>query len=155
GMEMMGYETSPDYFVTGGDLAWGFGQTKLGDAFVTPGERERFTTSAARPDLRFHYRFIAVDQAVRAADLLPQRSQAFAAVLCTATGWMLSTVGPLNNPVEGERSERNIAAERAQELYHRYVKEGPRVPWATHFGRNCPEPDFEGAARLKRTLMIR
>jgi hypothetical protein len=85
--------------------------------------------------LRFHYRYIAVDEASAAADLLPPRSQAFAAVLCRATGWMLQT--------PGENA-------RALSLYHRYLKQGPHVPWATHFGRNCPEPDFAGATALHR-----
>lgn len=43
----------------------------------------------------------------------------------------------------------------ARKLYRRYVKEGPHVAWAQHFGRGCPEPDFESAARLLRTLAIR
>jgi hypothetical protein len=89
--------------------------------------------------LRYHYRYLAVDQLVHAADLLPPRSQAFAAVLCTATGWMLSTPG---------------AAERADNLYKRYVMEGPLVAWAVHFGRRCPEPDFAAAEHFTRTWYL-
>ncbi len=40
-------------------------------------------------------------------------------------------------------------------LYHRYLKEGAYVPWARRFGKDCPEPDFESAARLPRILFIR
>jgi hypothetical protein len=33
-------------------------------------------------------------------------------------------------------------------LYRIYVARGAAMPWAGHFGRDCPEPDFNGAARL-------
>lgn len=132
GMEMMGTEVAPDYFSTGGSFDFGFGQPKLEGAFITDGEHKRFETSAATPDERFHYRYLAVDEASRAADLLPPRSQAFASVLCTATGWMLGTQG---------------ADEQVHNLYARYVQEGPYVPWAANFGHDCPEPNFDDAAR--------
>src|SRR5207248_1573496 len=95
-------------------------------------ERARFEKTMPVPDKRFHYRYVAVDQALRAAEALPPRSEAFAAVLCHATAWMFSS--------------RNDAA--AQALYRLYVANGPMVPWAKTFGRDCPEPDFDAAARL-------
>src|SRR5262249_30318658 len=110
---------------------FGFGQQKLEGAFITDGERKRFEASAAIPDRRFHYRYVAVDEVSRAADLLPPRSQAFAAVLCAATRWMLGTPG---------------AEEQVHNLYARYVQEGPYVPWAANFGRGCPSPNFDDAA---------
>jgi len=61
-------------------------------------------------------------------------------VLCQATGWMMSTAG---------------AQERVHDLYRRYVKQGPYVPWAAHFGRNCPEPDFAAAVHLARIQPFR
>lgn len=133
GMEMMGTEAAPDFFAIGGSLDSGIGHTPSEGPFVTEGELHRFGASAANPDLRFHYRYRAVEHNLRAADLLPPRSQAFAAVLCQASGWML------------DRDDQ-----RARELYHRYVQSGPAVPWATHFGRNCPEPDFKAAARMAK-----
>ena len=139
GMEMMGYEAAPDYFATRGAFDWGFGQTSPGVSFVTDGERTRFAASGPIPDKRFHYRYIAVNQARHAADLLPPRSQAFAAVLCHATNWMIDSHDK----------------QAAQALYHRYVAEGPAVPWATHFGQSCPEPEFDSASRLPRILFIR
>jgi hypothetical protein len=139
GMEMMGSESAPDYFGVGGNFDEGIGQSSPGSSLVTDGERSRFAASATDPDKRFHYRYIAVEQAEHAGDLLPPRSQAFAAVLCKATGWMLS-------------SHDDAAAHR---LYHRYVKEGPYVRWAVHFGHSCPEPDFDEAARLPRILLVR
>lgn len=129
GMEMMGYEGPPDLFVYGGAFGVGLGQEALEGPYISDGERQRFEASRAEPDKRYHYRYVAADLEVEAADRLPRRSQAFAAVLCHATRWMLQT-----------REE-----ERARALYARYVKEGPRVDWAEDFGRDCPEPDFDGA----------
>ena len=39
--------------------------------------------------------------------------------------------------------------QRAAQIYARYVKEGPLVPWATHFGRDCPAPDFSSAEQRR------
>jgi len=147
GMEMMGYETDPDYFVNGGGLVGGYGQTNPGRCYVTDGELSRFVATTAKPDVRLHYRFVAVDEAVDAADLLPPRSQAFAAVLCHATGWMMST--------ENITYDKEEAHALVRELYHRYLREGPHVAWALNFGHGCPDPDFESAARLPRALAVR
>ena len=97
---------------------------------VASGEAARAAASAAVPPQRFHYRHTAAGFAEKAADLLPPRSQAFAAVLCQAAGWLL---------------DRD--AEAAQKIYRRYVQQGPYVPWAASFGRECEEPDFPGAGR--------
>ena len=132
GMEIMGTEAAPDYSAYDGSFETGIGQETLDGPFITEQERRRYASSAAAPALRFHYRYIAVDEASHAADLLPPRSQAFAAVLCTATGWMMGTRG---------------ADQRVHDLYARYVSEGPYVAWAGNFGRHCPGPDFEGAAQ--------
>jgi hypothetical protein len=134
GLELIGFEGSPDYEYWGGNLDDGIGQRKLADGpLVTPEERARFASSVAVPDRRFHYRYVAVDQALRSAALLPLRSQAFAAVLCQATGWMQETHG----------EDATAAA-----LYRLYVARGPYVAWAKNFGTDCPEPDFDAAARL-------
>ncbi len=147
GMEMMGYETDPDYFVNGGGLVGGYGQDNPGRCFVTDGELARFDASKPKVALRLHYRFIAVDEAIQAADLLPPRSQAFAAVLCQATGWMMSTA-----KIDGDKK---AAQARVHQLYRRYLGEGAYVPWGKQFGQVCPEPDFDGAARLPRILFVR
>jgi cellulose synthase operon protein C len=138
GMEMMGTEFAPDYYSEDGN-DWESPITPGPPELTSDGERSRFAASTPNPDKRFHYRYVAVAEAQHAADLLPPRSQAFAAVLCKATGWMLSS--------------DNDAAVR--QLYHRYVKEGPYVRWAVHFGHSCPEPDFGEAARLPRVLLVR
>lgn len=160
GMEILGYEQGPDYNDNGGSYQGGSGQEpdSLKQAFVTDGERQRYAASVAKPALRFHYRYVAADEASAAADLLPPRSQAFAAVLCQATGWMLE--GPpdyhdhyqgYGEPVPTEPSER---MRRATALYQRYVKQGPYVEWADDFGRNCEEPDFDRARALKRSQQV-
>ncbi|MFL9923178.1 hypothetical protein PQR62_02790 [Herbaspirillum lusitanum] len=158
GMEIMGYEQGPDFTEFGGAYTYGVGrsdmsqrsftdadeknksarpdtpQTRAAAAlpgpFVTEEERRRYAASEARPNKRFHYRDIAADYALKAADELPPRSQAFAAVLCRGTAFVIND------------------AERASELYRRYVKQGAAVPFAADFGRQCVEPDFSAAGRF-------
>ncbi|HSC82107.1 MAG TPA: hypothetical protein VLC30_00690, partial [Pseudomonas sp.] len=96
----------------------------------TAAEASLHNATAAQPDRRFHYRWVAADLANQAADLLPARSQAFAAVLCKASGWL---------------QYRDLTA--AQGYYRRYVKEGPYVDWAANFGLACQEPDFAAASQ--------
>ena len=145
GMELLGYENDPDNAFFGGNFefgSFGYGAPAEGAepqpalpplkiaTTLQPGERERVSATSPQPDLRFHYRYVAADFAARAADLVPQRSQAYAAILCQATGWLLY---------------RNLPAARV--YYDRYVKNGPYVPWAENFGTQCEEPDFDGAAK--------
>jgi len=160
GMEILGYEQSPDFNDNGGSFQGGSGQEpdSLKQAYVTDGERQRYGQSVAKPDYRLHYRYIATDEASQAADLLPPRSQAFAAVLCKATGWMMD--GPpdysdhyqyYGDPKPNQPSEREL---RIHALYQRYVKQGPYVPWAATFGRDCEAPDFDRARALKRSQLL-
>lgn len=160
GLELFGYEQRPDYQSEGGGFSGGSGHVAddLKQNFVTDGERQRFADSAAKPDLRFHYRYLAADRAASAADLLPPRSQAFAAVLCKATGWMLE--GPPDYGDEGRSDDASSTPgvperlRRARALYERYVKQGPYVPWAEDFGRDCEEPDFARARAMQRHLYV-
>jgi tetratricopeptide (TPR) repeat protein len=160
GMEILGFEQNPDFTDNGGSFPGGSGQEpkSMEQTFVTDGERLRYKDSMAKPDLRFHYRYVAVDEASAAADLLPPRSQAFAAVLCKATGWMMDGPGegyedysdqPSSEKQEDQRSKRIKA------LYARYVKQGAYVDWADDFGQSCPAPDFDSARKLKRAQQIR
>lgn len=138
GLEMMGSEGPPDSFYTGGNFEEGLGRAKLeGGPFITAGERARFAASTAKPNQRFHYRYVAIDQAAKAADLVPAKSQAFAAILCHATNW----------------ASRDDAKARA--LWQRYVKQGARVPFAKTFGSHCPAPDFASAQALEHKIMLR
>jgi len=128
GMELLGYELAPDFANWGGNYEYAGGPTEVKGEFTTAGERRRFKASRAKPDARFHYRIVAADYAVKAADSLPLHSQAFAAVLCHAASWNV-----IHQP------------ELATRLYKRYVREGASFPWAEKFGRQCPEPDFASA----------
>jgi hypothetical protein len=160
GMEILGFEQNPDFTDNGGSFPGGSGQEpkSMQQKFVTDGERQRYKDSMARPDLRFHYRYVAVDEASAAADLLPARSQAFAAVLCKATGWMMDGPGDgyedysEQPPAQQQVDERT---RRIKSLYARYVKQGAYVDWADDFGRGCVDPDFDAARKLKRAQQIR
>jgi cellulose synthase operon protein C len=158
GMELLGYEQGPDYGDNGGVYQGGSGQsaeTLKGD-LVTAGERQRFNDSAAQPDRRYHYRYLAADRAVSAAELLPPRSQAFAATLCKATNWMLEGPPDYNEATDGDTTKPlNERQRRVRAYYARYVKKGPYVEWAANFGRNCEEPDFASARKLKRAEQVR
>ncbi len=140
GMQIMGAEADPDYAYYDGAYDTGLGQYDPKGVFVTAEERKRFLASRPKPNRRYHYRYIAVDEVNRAADQLPPRTQAFAAVLCAGTGWMMET--------PGENA-------RVKALYHRYVKQGPYVPWAKTFGRNCAKPDFASAVYYERVAPLR
>jgi hypothetical protein len=125
GMDILGYEMAPDYATFGGSYSLENTELKVGP-LVAEDEVQRQQASAAQPDQRYHYRYVATALASRAADNLPHTSQAFAAVLCEAAGW-------------------NSSLEEQSALYQRYVKEGPFVEWAADFGHQCPYPDFENA----------
>ncbi|WP_431092900.1 tetratricopeptide repeat protein [Pseudomonas brassicacearum] len=125
GMELLGYEMAPDYASLGGSYSLEPVELKVGP-LVAEGEVQRQQASAAQPDMRYHYRFVATALASQAADHLPRTSQAFAAVLCKAVGY-------------------NSSLEEQSALYQRYVKEGPYVDWAGDFGHQCQEPDFSKA----------
>ena len=125
GMDILGYEMAPDYATFGGNYSLENSELKVGP-LVAEDEVRRQQASAAKPDQRYHYRFVATALASRAADNLPHTSQAFAAVLCEAAGW-------------------NSSLEEQSALYQRYVQHGPFVEWATDFGHQCPYPDFQNA----------
>jgi hypothetical protein len=136
GLGLVGLELSPDWAMYEGDFDDGYFSVGLAGTLsgaddhdrVTPLERERFAATTPSPNVRFHYRYLAADYGERAADALARDSQAFAAVLCHTTAWIIGT-----DPA------------RADALYARYLREGAWVPWGDTFGRRCPDPDFEGA----------
>jgi hypothetical protein len=163
GLELLGYELDPDYAMYDGQ--YDLGERSVEDdaakvdvatmdkaaatflakrtdlvvpkTFAGPDEAKRVAAARAEPLKRFHYRYTAVDFAQKSADLLPPRTQAFAAVLCHATGWLI---------------DRDPAV--ADKLYARYIKQGPYLSWAASFGRTCPEPNFAGAALRLRAERI-
>ena len=135
GMGLMGTEGPPDETVLFGSFPEGVGQSRpeglsqSPSSLLGPDEASRFAASAPKPDTRFHYRGIAADRAAAAADLLPQRSQAYAATLCWAARYAID----------------NSDQAKADAIYRRYVANGAYQAWARNFGRICPPPDFEGA----------
>jgi tetratricopeptide (TPR) repeat protein len=172
GEKIMGTEGPPDFV---NSLMFGLGTD---DQFVSKGERQRYNDSAARPDFRYHYVFVGADEAIRAAALLPPRSQAFAAVLCNATSWMThtkscpasassllaspvaygSTSPNIANPLTLDvlwPDESNARINLSCQLYQRYLKEGAVVPLATDFGHDCPDPDFDSAIHFVQAQEIR
>ncbi|MEN0104854.1 MAG: hypothetical protein AAGC84_00345 [Pseudomonas sp.] len=132
GMELLGYEMSPDFAWFDGLYSLDRVPVQEPGGLLSKAEAERQNGNLAQPNNRYHYRWIAADLGNQAADLLPHTSQAFAATLCHATGWI-------------QWSDQEVA----QTLYRRYIADGPAVPWAAHFGNDCPEPEF---ARVDRDL---
>jgi tetratricopeptide (TPR) repeat protein len=88
------------------------------------------TTGTTAPNQRYHYRPLAAQLAVQAAAALPPRSATYAAVMCQASGWLLSSHDQLG----------------AWQVYEAYTRHGAYVNWAAHFGRDCPTPAFSDAA---------
>ncbi len=134
GMEILGFELAPDYSIYAGmfDLRDWYTADKLSDK-----EQQRISASQAIPDKRFHYRYQAAELASKAADLVPHNSQAYAALLCQATGWVLYRDDEL-----------------AQRYYKKYVANGPFVPWAENFGTQCETPDFDRAVEREKANQI-
>jgi len=138
GLDLVGYELAPDNQLMDADFEMPFSPPDTGPNHaapavpivpVSPAELARLRATAPHPDLRFHYRYLAADLAAKAADDLPPRSQAFAAVLCRASAWTVRADDP------------GISSA----YYRRYLKQGAVVDWATHFGHDCPEPSFARA----------
>lgn len=142
GMEILGMELAPDAAVFGGAYEWSTPALAEQDRkLVGADEAARVAASAAQPDQRFHYRHVAADLAAQAAELVPARSQAYAAMLCSATGWLI-----------------NRDAEKAQGYYRRYLRNGAYVAWGGVFGTSagaCPAPDFTAAAERERLERMR
>lgn len=139
GLEILGFELAPDAVTYGGmfEIA-DFPLDNQDKTLVGADEAQRAAASAPKPAQRFHYRYVAAELANQAADLVPARSQAFAAMLCSATGWLM---------------DRDLPA--ARRYYGRYVAEGPYLAWAGNFGRDCPAPDFAGAAKRLQFERVR
>ncbi|HUW58670.1 MAG TPA: hypothetical protein VMZ92_18685, partial [Planctomycetota bacterium] len=100
GMELLGTELGPDDFVSGGAFPArtpGWVALPESDAFFTDRRRllrmtrdQLFRERRHRvtPYQRFHYRYLACERAWRAAEMMPDDSDATARVLCIAGSWM-------------------------------------------------------------------
>lgn len=125
GMQLFGYELAPDYAVFDGYYElWNTPSTEV----LSADEIKRVNRASDSSAKRFHYRYTAAALADKAADLVPQNSQAFAASLCHASRWLLAR-----------------DSEAAAPYYQRYLRDGAYVDWGNEFGQQCPEPDFAKA----------
>jgi tetratricopeptide (TPR) repeat protein len=131
GMELLGFEKEPDFAIWDGEFTpyTNSDEPKPGDPYVSADERKRVYASRPKRDVRFQYRLTAVDEAAKSADLLPSHSQAFAAVLCESTRWIIDR-----------------QPELAAEIYRRYLAQGAYVSWGRRFGQSCPQADFAAAS---------
>jgi len=112
GMELFGTEVAPDWYHYGGhfdreplhyvrgsdeyariaypkrkrDLSGRFENSKV--VLVSKDEQKKIQMHTITPELRFHYRYKAVDMAWRAATLMEDQSNETARVLCIAGSWM-------------------------------------------------------------------
>lgn len=149
GMELAGTQGYPDLYP-----GWGYmdlPENKADAQWITRKEESRLHQYIAIPNWRYHYRSVAADYAVDAAKLLPPRSQAYAAILCNANGWLWGNMddasdnGRVLNDRDPQRWQKDIWANKEQDIYKLYVKNGALVPFAQHFGRDCPDPQFDTA----------
>lgn len=166
GMELTGTDGYPDQ--SPGIFAYGISQpngpkyTLENYKFSTPDEQKRTGVSWPIPNKRFHYRYIAVDYALYAASLIPERSQAYASILCQANGWMQQssmfesfpfTENKLVVPNSSRHvSDAKFALATSQILYNLYLKNGAYIQFAKNFGHQCPEPNFASITKLKLTF---
>ncbi|MBK5509419.1 hypothetical protein [Pseudomonas sp. TH15] len=134
GMDILGYEMSPDYATFDGNYSLEAPELKVGP-LLAEGEIKRQQATVAQPDERFHYRYVATALASKAADHLPRSSQAFASVLCKASNW-------------------GTSLEEQSAFYQRYVEQGPYVVWAGDFGHQCQDPDFQNADKRYVTQFV-
>lgn len=93
GMELLGTEVEPDWFLYKGD----FVRKSASDIRVLPSSDKLVSVTVDEqfrlkqnvvPEKRFHYRYIAVELAWEAADLLPDEQDQTARVLCIAGSWL-------------------------------------------------------------------
>lgn len=95
GMELLGTELTPDWFINGGNWEEGMSaasrsqEGKINKVNVaTEEELERAAQHHSDPVARFHYRYQAAFLGWEAAKLLPDNSDETARVLCTAGSWL-------------------------------------------------------------------
>lgn len=129
GLDIVGYELGPDGAGVNGDYPVE-SPLPAPASLSTAQELQRVEQSGPSQAVRFHYRPVAARLAQEAAASLPMRSQAYAAAMCKAASWRLSV---------GDQAGAWL-------VYQDYTRHGPYVEWASHFGRDCPEPSFTSAA---------
>ncbi|MFO1514418.1 MAG: LysM domain-containing protein [Verrucomicrobiota bacterium] len=95
GLELMGTELAPDWFIHGGDFDWGLTWEQRSNTtqacqinIASTDELNRAAQHRADPEVRFHYRYQAAFLAWEAAKLMPNNSEETSRVLCTAGTWL-------------------------------------------------------------------
>lgn len=93
GMELLGTETGPDWFIHGGDFEYGVtAESRVNENFhllpASANELQRASAHAADPEVRWHYRYQAAFLAWEAAKLMPNNSDETAFVLWQAGVWL-------------------------------------------------------------------
>jgi tetratricopeptide (TPR) repeat protein len=95
GMELLGTELAPDWFVNRGSFDSGLTWEERASAarsgqvnIASEVELDRAARHCADPEVRFHYRYQAAFLAWEAAKLMPNNSDETARVLCAAGTWL-------------------------------------------------------------------
>lgn len=94
GMELMGTELDPDWFLFEGQYEVVeyreqlYGRAENPHLKPGPDELQKYEQYLPAPDARFHYRYKAADLARKAATLLPDGSDQKARILATAGSWL-------------------------------------------------------------------
>jgi tetratricopeptide (TPR) repeat protein len=97
GMELMGTEVEPDWFFYAGSFQRNPASLTRGSAEYaeqarlvssSADEQQRIEQHVTEPEMRFHYRYKAIDFGWRAAELMPDDSDETARVLCIAGSWL-------------------------------------------------------------------
>ncbi len=128
GIDILAAELAPDFNIYAGEYAY---DVEVPYTLTMPEEAKRQAQNATVPNKRFSYRYRAIQHTEAAAALVPARSQAYAAMMCEATRWII-----YRDENEGAR------------LYQQYLKNGAYVPWGGAFGQACPKPDFARAQAM-------
>lgn len=95
GMELFGTELDPDGGLYGGDFETSLVATRLNlnvpsVIAASADEIKRARDNGTKPNLRFHYRYLAADIAWEAIELMPDNDATAAARLCEAGAWIKS-----------------------------------------------------------------
>lgn len=93
GMELLGTEVEPDWFVYGGHFeimpaSKVRGLPGSADLLASTADEQKRLRQNVVPEKRFHYRYEAADHAWRAMELMPEESDQTARVLCIAGSWL-------------------------------------------------------------------
>ncbi|MDB6130592.1 MAG: hypothetical protein JWM04_1699, partial [Verrucomicrobiales bacterium] len=92
GMELMGTELEPDFFVNGGgeqrEIVVERKSSITNVAHASEAELERALKPMTNPNKRFHYRYLAAGLGWQAAKMMSDNEENTALVLCRAGGWV-------------------------------------------------------------------